>query len=110
MGFAIGSLDTPVTKGTSGITILTAEEVRRSQETACVRCGRCVDVCPLNLVPTKIAMAARSRRPDIAMQYHVNACMECGCCAYVCPASIPLVQLVRLGKILVKEAPAGKAG
>ena len=110
MGFAIGSLDTPVTKGTSGITILTAEEVRRSQETACVRCGRCVDVCPLNLVATKIAMAARSRRPDIAMQYHVNACMECGCCAYVCPASIPLVQLVRLGKILVKEAPAGKAG
>ena len=65
MGFAIGDLDTPVTKGTSGVTVLTAEEVRRAAETPCIRCGRCVDVCPLNLVPTRIALAVPWRRPGI---------------------------------------------
>lgn len=98
MGFAIASLETPVTKGTSGITILTAEEVRKADESNCVRCGRCVDVCPLNLVPTKIALAARADRLDIAERHHMNVCMECGCCAYTCPSSIPLVQLIRMGK------------
>jgi electron transport complex protein RnfC len=63
-----------------------------------VRCGRCVDVCPLNLVPSKIALAARNKDWDLARRYHMQACMECGCCAFVCPASIPLVQLMRMGK------------
>ena len=98
MGFALGSLDTPVTKGTSGITVLTTEDVRRSEETACVRCGRCVDACPLNLVPTKLAEAAKYRDWDVAKRYHMRACVECGCCAFLCPAQIPLVQLIRMGK------------
>ncbi len=102
MGFAIGNLDTPVTKGTSGVTVLTREEIKRSQETNCVRCGRCVDVCPLNLVPTKIALAARAGDAELAERYYAAACMECGCCAYMCPAGIPLVQLIRAGKILVR--------
>ena len=103
MGFAVGDLQVPVTKGTSGITILTHEEVKRSAETACVRCGRCVDVCPLNLVPTKLAMAARWGNRDVLQRYQIGACMECGCCAYVCPASIPLVQLMRVGKIQARK-------
>jgi electron transport complex protein RnfC len=98
MGFTLGSLDVPVTKGTSGVTVLTAREIRRAEETTCVRCGRCVDVCPLKLVPTKIAMAARAGAWDVAERYYISACMECGCCAYECPASIPLVQLIRMGK------------
>jgi electron transport complex protein RnfC len=98
MGFALGELDVPVTKGTSGITVLTHSDVRQVEETACVRCGRCVDVCPLNLVPTKIALAARHGDWDLAKQYQLQACCECGCCAYVCPAGIPLVQLMRMGK------------
>ena len=98
MGFAFGDLSAPVTKGTSGITVLTAEDVRQEEEQACVRCGRCVDVCPLNLVPTKIALAARHRDHELAQQYHITACMECGCCAYNCPSRIPLVQLIRVGK------------
>lgn len=101
MGFAVGDLATPVTKGTSGVTVFTADEVRQAEEQPCVRCGRCVDVCPLHLVPTKIALAARHRDWDLARRYHVMACMECGCCAYNCPSRIPLVQLIRMGKALL---------
>ncbi|NCC52312.1 MAG: electron transport complex subunit RsxC [Spartobacteria bacterium] len=98
MGFTLGDLRVPVTKGTSGVVVLTDADVRKSEETACVRCGRCVDVCPLNLAPTKMALAARHQDHDLARRYHIMACMECGCCAYACPASIPLVQLIRVGK------------
>jgi Na+-translocating ferredoxin:NAD+ oxidoreductase subunit C len=104
MGFALSRLDVPVTKGASGIVALTEEDVARSRETTCVRCGRCVDVCPLNLVPSRLAMASRHHAWERARGDHIQACMECGCCAYVCPASIPLVQLIRMGKAeLIKE-------
>ena len=104
MGFALGAFNVPVTKGTSGIVVLTAADVRKAEETTCVRCGRCVDVCPLNLVPTRIALAARHKDWDLAKRHHMMACMECGCCAYVCPAGIPLVQLMRMGKAqMLKE-------
>ena len=103
MGFTLGSLDVPVTKGTSGITVLSRDEVRKAEETACVRCGRCVAACPMRLVPTKIALASRAGRPELAERYHITACMECGCCAYVCPANIPLVQLIRTGKVMLSN-------
>jgi electron transport complex protein RnfC len=98
MGFTLGNLDTPVTKGTSGVTVLTDEDTRRPAETNCVRCGRCVDACPMNLVPTRLALASRGKDWDLVKKYHITSCVECGCCAYVCPASLPLVQLIRMGK------------
>ncbi|MDY6913424.1 MAG: electron transport complex subunit RsxC [Planctomycetota bacterium] len=98
MGFALGSFDTPVTKGTSGVVAMTHRDIRRAGETNCIRCGRCVDACPVNLVPTKIALATRNADWDLAERYYITACNECGCCAYVCPAGIPLVQLIRAGK------------
>ncbi|MBN1942062.1 MAG: electron transport complex subunit RsxC [Phycisphaerae bacterium] len=98
MGFTLGDLDTPVTKGTSGVTVLTERDVQRPGETNCVRCGRCVDACPMNLVPTRLALASRGKDWDLAKKYHITSCVECGCCAYVCPASLPLVQLIRMGK------------
>jgi len=101
MGFAFANLDAPVTKGTSAMTVLTAADVRKADETACIRCGRCVDACPMNLVPTKIALASRAKDIDLAQAYHIMACFECGSCAFTCPASIPLVQLVRTGKAQV---------
>jgi electron transport complex protein RnfC len=101
MGFTLGNLDVPVTKGTSGVTVLSRHEVHKAAETPCVRCGRCARVCPMRLVPTKLAQAARAGKADLARRYHVVACMECGCCAYACPASIPLVQLIRLAKVIV---------
>lgn len=104
MGFAVADLNTPVTKGTSGLTIFEAPDVAKAVETPCVRCGRCVDVCPLALVPTRIALAARMAAWDVAERYHIMACMECGCCAFTCPASIPLVQLIRMGKARLPKA------
>ncbi|MGB2822582.1 MAG: electron transport complex subunit RsxC [Phycisphaerae bacterium] len=98
MGFTLGDLDVPVTKGTSGVTVLTHRDIRRGPETTCLRCGQCVDACPLNLVASKLAQAARGGDWDLARRYHILACMECGCCAYACPASLPLVQLIRMGK------------
>lgn len=103
MGFAVHNLDTPLTKGTSGIVVLDDEELTRPRETPCLRCGRCVDTCPLNLVPARLAHAVRHRNWDLARRYHATACMECGCCAYSCPAGIPLVQLIRTGKAELKK-------
>lgn len=103
MGFSLGVFQVPVTKGTSGIVVLTSEDVKRSEETSCVRCGRCVDVCPLNLVPSRLALASRHKDWTLAKRYHLAACMECGCCAYVCPAAIPLVQLMRMGKAQMQK-------
>jgi len=106
MGFAFTNRNTPVTKGTSGITVLTHAEIRRVNQTVCVRCGRCADVCPMNLVPTKLAMASRIKELNLARSYNIMACFECGSCAHVCPAGIPLVQLIRTGKALVAAEAA----
>jgi len=104
MGFAFTDLSTPVTKGTSGITVYTAQEVKRANETACIRCGQCVDHCPMRLVPTKLAMAGRYENIDVIKRYNVMGCFECGSCAYICPAKIPLVQLIRSAKTLLHKA------
>lgn len=101
MGFAVGTVDIPVTKGTSGITVLTQAEISQAQPTNCLRCGRCVSACPMGLIPTKLAMSARAKAWDAFAKYHPLACVECGCCAYECPAGIPIVQLIRVGKIEV---------
>ncbi|CAN2048330.1 Proton-translocating ferredoxin:NAD(+) oxidoreductase complex subunit C [Candidatus Magnetomoraceae bacterium gMMP-1] len=101
MGFAFTNLDVPVTKGTSGITVLTHDDISKTEKTACVRCGRCVDVCPMHLVPTRIALASRVKDWALARRYHIMACFECGSCTYICPANIPLIQLIRMGKTLI---------
>ncbi len=106
MGFAFSDLTTPIIKGNTGIIVFSKEEISRSEETACIRCGRCVDACPMNLVPTRLAMSSRYNNPEIALKYHINACFECGCCAYVCPAKINLVQLIRSGKRLAANQQA----
>ncbi|MFZ5572150.1 MAG: electron transport complex subunit RsxC [Thermodesulfobacteriota bacterium] len=101
MGFAFTDQDMPITKGTGGLTVLTREDIKRREETACIRCGRCVDVCPMHLVPAKLAQAAKNKDIGLAEQYNIMGCMESGCCGYVCPANIPLVQFIRMGKAMV---------
>ena len=103
MGPTAAHLNVPILKGTSGITVMTESEVSGAEETACVRCSRCVDYCPLKLVPTRIAHAVKAREIDIAMEYDLMACMECGSCSYVCPAQIPLLQYLRSGKLMAKK-------
>lgn len=103
MGFTVTDLSIPVTKGTSGLTIFTRAEVDHEAATACIRCGRCLDVCPLGLMPTRIAHAVRHGQMELAMQLDLAACCECGCCAYECPARVPLVQYLRIGKAALQE-------
>jgi len=98
MGIAQYSLEVPVVKGTSGIVVQSPEEVDVAGEQPCIRCGRCVDSCPVFLEPYAIGHLVKAARWDEVDEYHIMNCMECGACAYVCPAKIPLVQYVKLGK------------
>jgi electron transport complex protein RnfC len=102
MGSAQYDLNAPVIKATSAILFLTQREIDRNKETACLKCGKCVDVCPMNLVPTRLARLVQAGYGDDAGTLGIMSCMECGACAYVCPAHVPLVQWLQLGKQKVK--------
>lgn len=99
-GQALSSLDVPVTKGTSGIVALRADEAAPAVQgdQPCMRCGRCSRACPMSLEPYAIADYANRRMWDAAVSRHTMDCIECGVCSYVCPTRRPLVQLIRLAK------------
>ncbi len=98
MGVAQYDFSAPVMKATSGILVLTEDEINNHEESPCLRCGKCVDVCPLNLIPTKLARLSSLEKFDDAEQLGITVCMECGTCTYTCPANLPLVQWIRFGK------------
>ncbi len=107
MGSPLGRLDVPVLKGTSGILCLdrrTAVPERR--ERACIRCGRCIDACPMFLDPQRLGLLVRHERLDELQDAHLRSCFECASCSFVCPSAIPLVQLMRVGKGLLRERQA----
>lgn len=98
MGVAQFDFSAPVMKATSGILVLTEKEVQASEETPCLKCGKCVEGCPVNLTPTKLARYSQLEKLEEAEDLGIMVCMECGTCSYTCPANIPLVQWIRLGK------------
>ncbi len=98
MGVAQYDFSAPIMKATSGVLVLTKEEVNEHTETPCLKCGRCIDACPLGLMPTKLARYSQLGKIEEAEELDIMVCMECGTCAYTCPANIPLVQWIRLGK------------
>lgn len=98
MGFTQASLDVAVTKNTSGILLLKASETSFYQSSPCIRCGRCVKVCPMRLLPGPLSVMIESEKYDLAEQNFVMDCMECGACTYVCPSKRPLVQHFRRAK------------
>ncbi|WP_434064290.1 electron transport complex subunit RsxC [Proteinivorax tanatarense] len=109
MGRAIDSLDDEfITKGTSGILVLTEDEVRLVEERTCIRCARCVDACPMSLMPNYLAAYSRKEMFKEAEELHLFNCIECGCCSYMCPSKIPLVHLIRQGKAEVSSKKAKK--
>ncbi|MGD2127291.1 MAG: electron transport complex subunit RsxC, partial [Desulfobacteraceae bacterium] len=99
MGFSISTLDIPVTKTTSGILFLTEDEIDTRPHSACIRCGWCLDACPMGLSPNEAGIYVEAGRAEETSQFGVFECFECGCCAYVCPAKRPLVQFIRLAKM-----------
>lgn len=98
MGLAQSDLECPAIKGTSGLLVLEKSQVRLYEQSPCIRCARCVDACPIHLLPTNLGKFAERGMWTEAEQYHALDCIECGCCSYVCPAHIPLTQLIRLAK------------
>ncbi|MEO5361302.1 MAG: electron transport complex subunit RsxC [Nitrospirota bacterium] len=103
MGFAIYDLDTPVTKGTSGIVALEDKDiVHRTKFNHCIRCGRCVEACPMGLMPLMLSVYSEKGLYTDAKDYHLFDCFECGSCTYVCPSKRPIVQQIRLAKTMVK--------
>lgn len=98
MGKSINNETIPVTKGTSGILILSESSASRPENYNCIRCGRCVEVCPMGLEPFQIKNMAMAKMYEELQKERVLDCIECGSCAYTCPAGEPLLDYIRLGK------------
>ncbi len=101
MGKSISNSDVPVVKGTSGILLLPADESERNPVQPCVRCAKCVSVCPMGLEPYLLLQLAQQNFFDRLEAAHVMDCVECGSCSYTCPASRPLLDYIRHGKTSV---------
>lgn len=95
--------DVPVIKGTGCIIVLSRERSKLPEERACIRCGTCVDVCPIGLIPTILGKLAAEGRFEECMEYHIQDCMGCGSCTYGCPSKILLTQLIDYGKAELKK-------
>ncbi|MCK4350178.1 MAG: electron transport complex subunit RsxC [Candidatus Krumholzibacteria bacterium] len=105
MGVAQYSLDASVTKGTSGVVLLCRDEISQFVSDACIRCGRCLDACPMRLNPSALSIFTERMHFDEAEKYNVLDCIECGCCAYVCPSKRPLVHHFRRAKAEIRKKP-----
>lgn len=112
MGIALADDSLPVLKQNNAILAFSEKEAKLMEPTACIRCGRCVQGCPMHLIPTALERQALRKNTQELIRLGVTTCMECGCCVYNCPAGRQLVQAIRMGKALVKQAGAngGKEG
>jgi len=98
MGKALNSLEVPVVKGMSGLLLFTEEKAFRVQLKPCIRCGRCIQVCPMGLEPILLAQYGENSIWDLAEANSIMDCIECGSCHYTCPSGRPLLDYIRLGK------------
>lgn len=103
MGTAISDIDVPIVKGTSAILCFTEEEVPKTEMTNCIRCGKCISVCPMGLVPNALHRAALKGHLDVFLANNGMDCIECGCCSFTCPAKREIVQSIRTAKAAVRS-------
>lgn len=103
MGAVQKNLNVPVVKGTSGLLVLSSNEVKDFDQYNCIKCGKCLDACPLFLNPSRMGLLAKKGLWDEMLDFHVMDCFECGSCSYVCPSGIPLVQSFRVAKGILRE-------
>ena len=99
MGLAQYNDEMPVTKGTSGILVLSKKQAKAYHHAPCVRCGKCISVCPMGLDPTLLCTSIELDRAEKAIEQGQNDCIECGCCSYTCPSQKHLAQTIKLGKL-----------
>ena len=104
MGLALMDDTMPVLKQNNAILALSEEDVLQTEASPCIRCGRCVDACPMHLVPPSIAAAYKNGDPAAMEKLDVGSCMECGCCSFACPAHRHIVQTMRMAKDAVRRA------
>lgn len=104
MGFAQDDLSVPVVKATNSILCLLKDENGAAENPVCLRCGKCVGVCPMRLQPLYMYRYVNANRPEELERLHLMDCMECGCCGFTCPGKLPLVEKFRQGKKMLKEA------
>ncbi|MBN1114445.1 MAG: electron transport complex subunit RsxC [Oligoflexia bacterium] len=106
MGNAISNLDTPVTKACSGVLAMSENACREVEERDCIGCGKCVDVCPIGLMPNMLAKLSKNNMVEEAKsRFWCLDCIECGCCSYSCPAGIKIVQRIKVLKAEIKKQP-----
>ncbi len=101
MGVDIVNADAPIEKRNNAITVMA--NALPDKSTACIRCGRCANTCPMSLYPAKVEAALNFKLYDNLDSLNINYCMECGCCSYVCPAKRPLTQSMRLSKAILRR-------
>jgi electron transport complex protein RnfC len=106
MGIAICDIDAPICKQNNSLLAFDEKDAAFKKERDCIRCGKCVDVCPMSLMPTLIERYARTKDADKLTAYNTMVCMECGSCAFACPSGRPLVQYMRLAKQVLREESA----
>ncbi len=106
MGFTQYDLSVPTTKGTNAVTILGRKNRFVVEESACIRCGKCIDACPMKLMPVLMYKSLFSGSIEEMKETNMMDCIECGSCAYTCPASVPLVMAFRSAKLQIRNAAA----
>ena len=106
MGFAQNDLDAPVVKATNSILCLLKDENGAAENPVCLRCGKCVGVCPMRLQPLYMYRFTNAGRIEELERLNLLDCMECGSCAFTCPGKLPLVEVFRKGKKMLREAKA----
>ena len=103
MGKALQSLDAPVVKGTSGVLIIPQKEAKRAADVHCIRCSKCISVCPMGLEPYLLKQLSQQERYEELEALALMDCIECGSCSFTCPAHLPLLDYIRLGKSHVSQ-------